>query len=238
MLQEILLGSLFVIGTVVLVALAYFAMRWLASHLIEDHTKDLAGSVIFRVSALHGLILALIFAQQMQGYQQLKAEVVAEATAIADIYNDIRRFDPEIAPSIQTSLARYLNVVVGEEWESIGAGRGTVGGAWQQWETVYNAILDLKPSNPRQESLRDHMLEDVQKIAEVRDQRQHQNAEAVSRYFWFAAISGIFLVSLAYFCFPAHGSEPDTALHLRRLHRYRDVLHLCLFEPLQPTGCA
>ena len=54
------------LSIVVLLAFASYAiMRALAGAHDYDERKDLAGSVIFRVSALHGLILALVFAQEI-----------------------------------------------------------------------------------------------------------------------------------------------------------------------------
>ena len=47
---------------------------------------------MLRISALHALILALVFAQEMSEYQQLKLESAAETNALADIYFDAGRY--------------------------------------------------------------------------------------------------------------------------------------------------
>ncbi len=202
MLTAITIGLCFVFGTIALIWAGYFLMRYVAAQGIDDHTKELAGSVLFRIAALHGLILALIFAQEILRYQKLEAEIIKEATAIADIYFDIDRHGSDKKPQIRAALSQYAKLVANEEWTFIGENKQLLSEAWQQWEIVYQAALDLEANTPRQASLREHMIDAVQKIAETRDQRESHGVNPISGMFWFAAVSGIFLVSLAYFCFP------------------------------------
>ncbi|CAN7283126.1 hypothetical protein LJR231_001358 [Phyllobacterium sp. LjRoot231] len=60
MLFELLTGAIFVGGTIALMLASYLLMRWFTGSEADVHEKDLASSVIFRISALHGLILALV----------------------------------------------------------------------------------------------------------------------------------------------------------------------------------
>lgn len=108
----------------------------------EQPTKDLAGSVIFRVSALHGLILALVFAQEMVEYQQLKFESTVEANALADVYFDAGRYGPEAALAVQGPVAEYLELVVTREWTQLGSQDRLFGPASGRWDTAYQAVLD------------------------------------------------------------------------------------------------
>lgn len=52
MLGEMFLGALFVLGTVGLTLAAYFLMRLIMGGEAEGHEKELASSVIFRISAI------------------------------------------------------------------------------------------------------------------------------------------------------------------------------------------
>jgi len=202
MFSSVAIGVGFVFGTIGLIWVGYFLMRLVAANGIEDHTKELAGSVIFRVSALHGLILALIFAQELLNYQRLQDVVVKEATAIADIYFDAERHGTQNKAKIQSALSEYANLVVGDEWAAMGEDKMLLSQAWEKWETVYQTVLDLEVETPRQISLRNNMLEKVHVIASSRNIRESEIRASVSILFWIAAVSGIFLVSLAYFCFP------------------------------------
>ena len=198
----VLEGSGFIFGTAALTLLCYLAMRYLAGGDPEQHTKDLAGSVIFRVSALHGLILALVFAQEMVDYQQLKFESAVEANAIADIYFDARRYDPDLAATVQEPIKSYLELVVSREWEHLAQGKGLYGPAWGQWDAAYEAVLDLKPADMRQQSLRSHMLDRIHVVSETRVKRENHAVGAISAMFWFAAMAGVVLIALAYYPYP------------------------------------
>ena len=201
--MAILDGLVFIVGTVVLTLACYLLMRYMAGGNPEQHTKDLASSVIFRVSALHGLILALVFAQEMVEYQQLKYESSIEANALADVYFDARRFDPDVAALVQDPISKYLDIVVSTEWEQLGSQGRLSGPAWGQWDAAYSAILDLEPVGKRQESLRTHMLDRIHVVSETRVKRENHAENAISGLFWFAALAGVVLIALAYYPYPA-----------------------------------
>lgn len=202
MFLSVLVGAAFILGTIALVFVAYFLMRFVTGGTDDDRTRELASSVIFRVSALHGLILALVFAQQMVEYQQLKFESVQETSAIADIYNDAGRYGLQGRSVIQSAISDYTRIVVETEWEALGRTGRLEGAAWGAWNRAYEAILDLTPENARQESLRDNMLDRVHHIAEIRDRRQNHGTDSISGMFWLAAVAGVFLIALAYYSYP------------------------------------
>ncbi len=93
MLVEIPLGIVFVGGTVCLTLAAYLLMRWFTGKDATGRDREFAGSIATRIAALHALILAFVFAQEMVEYQQLRISSATEANALADVYNDIARYD-------------------------------------------------------------------------------------------------------------------------------------------------
>lgn len=202
MLSAFLVGCGFVVATLVATFAAYYLMRWFTGGDPSTQTRDLASSVIFRVSALHGLILALVFAQEMIEFQQIKFDGATEANAVADVYYDSGRYSAEAKAEIQPPLAEYLRIVIGEEWSQLGS-LGTLSpAAWAQWDTAYNSVLDLEPATKRQESLRDNMLAGIHTIALTRDKRENHGSDPLNGMFWLAAISGVLLIALGYFPFP------------------------------------
>ncbi|MCB1379826.1 MAG: hypothetical protein KDK89_15890 [Alphaproteobacteria bacterium] len=202
MIQTIAIGFVFVAGAAAVTLLCYALMRGLAGAAPEPHTKDLAGSVVFRISALHGLILALVFAQEMVDYQQLRYESAIEANAIADVYFDADRYGGESEKKIQDAMFSYVGMVIGEEWRHLDETGRLLGKAWGAWDAAYTAILDLTPANDRERSLRDHMLVQIHAIAEARVKRENHGDNSVSMMFWFAAVAGVIFIALAYYTFP------------------------------------
>lgn len=200
--MELLLGVGFVGATIAVTLGFYFAMRWVTGGDPDARSRDLAGSVIFRISALHGLILALVFAQEMVEYQQLKYEAAIEANAIADVYFDAGRYGGEGREPIQGAMKDYVALIVDEEWALLADTGRLAPAAWGRWDVAYNGVLDLSPATDRQRSLRDHMLSQLHAIAETRVKRENHGSGSISGMFWFAAMSGVVLISLAYYSFP------------------------------------
>lgn len=217
------LALLFVAGTASVALTVYFIARRLVGGDVGVETETLAGSVIFRVSALHGLILALVFAQELVDYNQLQTNVVREATAIADIFHDIRRYGAENEAEVRAALSDYARVVAGDEWRRLADRRVLSGEGWRLREVVYQAVLDLVPDTPRREALRDHMLAKVQLVAEMRQERENNALHTVSPLFWIAALTGIVLVTVPYFIFS------PTRLHVALLSVYGGFSGLIMF---------
>lgn len=226
----------FIIGTMAIAFGCYFGMRWVAARAIKDDTRELAGSVIFRVSALHGLILALVFAQEMLRYQDLQSALVDEATAVADIYNDSQRYGAELQAFVQPAMSTYARIVVEQEWTSLALYHQLSSEGWRQREDVYQTLLDLVPQNPREEALREHMIERIQVIATLRQQRENMALFTMSELFWVAAFAGIILVAIPYFVFA------PTVLNLVLLGVYgafNGIVMLIIFafsDPFAPPG--
>ena len=197
MAATLFLGGLFICGTALLVLACYALMRTIGEPNPEPQTKDLAGSVLLRISALHALILALVFAQEMQEYQQLKVESAAETNALADIYFDAARYGDGDPGKIGGPVREYVRIVLADEWDSLGITGRLRPAAWAQWDSAYNVILDLTPATDRQRSLRDHMLASIHTVAETRVKREHHARNSLSVMFWFAAISGVVFTGLA-----------------------------------------
>lgn len=221
--SSFLIGTGFALVTVALVLAIYFLARWMFHSAAEEESRDLAGSVIFRVSALHGLILALVFAQETVSFHSLERESVHEASALADIHNDIRRFDTPQQGAMQAAVRAYAELVVAEEWTRLGRDGALAAAAWLEWERMYEIALDLPVDTPRRAALRDRMLGDIDDIAHTRDSRGSHARSSELAPFWFAAISGIVLISLAYFHFA------PSALNLMLLSVFAAYTGIILF---------
>ena len=220
--QNILLGVAFVISTVFAVLALYMISRKLLWRYADDGTDALAGSMIFRISALHGLILALVFAQELQQYGELRLALTEEASAVADIWNDLARYNGPTRHEIQSTLTSYVNEVAGPEWTRLGEGQGLSAKAWKDWETVYEGVLALEPTSVREEALRNHMLDNARRIARLRDQRETESIYSLTPIFWLAAVAGVIFVVIPYFTFA------PTVLHLSLLGIYAAYVGLII----------
>ncbi|MBC00120.1 MAG: hypothetical protein CML67_11340 [Rhodobacteraceae bacterium] len=196
-----LLAVLTVGGTVALAIGSYLLGRKLLLPLSGEETRDLAGSVIFRVSALHGLILALVFAEEIVNVNGIKQTTSRESALIADIYYDLKRYEPEQTAALRTELATYVALVVNDEWRELAENRRLSAAAWDRWSTVYSGILDLAPQTPRQVRLQETLQAEIREISRLRRQRENAALSSVNPFFMAAAVIGVVLTSLSFFTF-------------------------------------
>ena len=168
---------LFVGGSVAVTFAFYFAARLALHSKSNEHTRDLSSSVIFRLSALHGLIMALVFAQELITYNQLKQSANREANLVEAIHFDLKRYGDDRTTALQKSLALYVQVVLTEEWPLLASKRTLSDKAWAHREAVLKGVLDLSPGSASQTWLRARLL---QKLASMEDERNRREIAAIT----------------------------------------------------------
>ena len=88
------LSALIVISSIIFVVMtSYFLTRHILGANSSTETETLASSIIFRTASLHGLILALVFAQEQINVLEIRRSTVEESNAVADIFYDLKRYD-------------------------------------------------------------------------------------------------------------------------------------------------
>jgi hypothetical protein len=194
----------FALGVVMLVGLAVFGAYAAGRHFFNrkasEDTKDLSGSVIFRNGSLHGLLLALVFAQAQVNVVELRRTTSVEAAAIADLFYDLDRYEPGGNIPLRIAAARYVREVMEVEWETLARGKFD-SSAWALWDEVFNGVLDMVPDSPRRTALRERMLHDIDTISECRNIRLADSSSGITGLFWLIALIGIIFVALPYFCY-------------------------------------
>jgi hypothetical protein len=195
-------ATLIVGGTILISIASYATARALLISRAVPETKDLAGSVIFRVSALHGLILALVFAQELINQREVRVTTSREAGLVGDVFFDLKRYDGAATVDARRHLAAYTAAVLEVEWQTLAQYKSLSSEAWGHWENVYQAILDLQPVTARQEDLRRIMLTDIREISGLRRARETAAEAGASSLFMAAALVGVILTAISYFTFP------------------------------------
>ncbi|MEM9011751.1 MAG: hypothetical protein AAGE18_11020 [Pseudomonadota bacterium] len=223
MASTLLTGTVFVAAIVALALGSYGIARWAFGARADEETRDLAGSVLFRIGALHGLVLALVFAQDLAGIRDVAVSAAREATLVSDIYHDARRYGVEETAGLRAGLARYGLIVVEEEWPLLAESRRLSPAAWTEWEAAYETLLDLAPATPRQERLHDVMLDDIRELSELRDARENAAQAAAYAIFLWVALAGVVLIGAAYFTWPA------TALNVGLIAAFAGFTGLILY---------
>lgn len=212
------------VGLVVLTALVSYAVaRWTLRRYCDEETRDLAGAVMFRIAGVHGLVLALVFAQDMLSVRDVSTGAAREATILSDIYHDAIRYDAVETVALQHHIARYGLLVVTTEWAQLAEMDRLSPEAWDEWESAYEILLSLEPASLRQDRLNEEMLKDVREISALRDAREDAAIGNDTSLFLWAAISGVALISAAFFTFPA------TALNVGLIASFSAYIGMILY---------
>ncbi len=171
----------------------------------HDHppaVRDAAQVIGLRTAALFGVILAMVYAQELGQYQQVRDGLSREAVAIADVFHDAGRYGGTVAAPVQTAMRDYVRYVVEREWRLLGTEKRLSRRAWDARERAYAAVLDATPATPRESALRDRMLARLGLIAEHRHLREEWAEQGFSVVFWLPALAGLVLVTLPLCVFP------------------------------------
>jgi hypothetical protein len=232
---DLLLALLWIGGSIGLVLVVHAAgRRWIAppptlegappaadGHDHPPAVRDAAQVIGLRTAALFGVILAMVYAQELGQYQQVREGLSREAVAIADVFHDAGRYGGEVAAPVQAAMRDYVRYVVEREWRLLGTEKRLSRRAWDARERAYTAVLDAVPSTPREVALRERMLARLGVIAEHRHLREEWAEQGFGVAFWLPALAGLVLVTLPLCVFPP---TRQTRLLLATLGAYAGLL--------------
>ena len=199
-------GLLFVVATFAVTFGAYFlAHRWLHGS-VDQEARDLSSSMVFRVAAMHGLILALVFSQELANNNAINAGVVREANQLEGVFKDLEFFNAsgqarDDVAAIKATMKLYVEAIISDEWSSLNTDKRLNPLANDYWDQMYQQLLDLPASGDRQTWLRNRMLSKIDAIGLERDSREIAAATDINPIFWIVAFVGIAAIAAPYFVF-------------------------------------
>ncbi len=182
------------------------------------------------------MIIALVFAQEIQNNREIRGQLVAEATAISDLFYDLGRYGGSETQKMRVTVARYARQVVEGDWPALRKHRRNAEGSYVHWEAIYQHVLDLVPQNPRHEALRAHMLDRIHRIIDVRQARKNAATQSISVLFWLAAASGLFFVWVPFCVYPP---RPLNLLLIVTFAAYAGLVLFIIYafsDPFSPPG--
>ncbi|MCE8510883.1 hypothetical protein MB818_11720 [Ruegeria sp. 1NDH52C] len=188
----------FVAATLVLALSAYGLTRAILCRSGEAKS-DLAGPIFTRVGALHALILALVFAQELINVRDISTASAREAVLVGDAFYDLKRYDPEETLPIRKDLAGYVRLVLEQEWDSLAEADILSPEAWAAWERAYVGALELEPATDRQNVLKGIVVDHLREVSGLRRLRENAAIANVQDLFMMAAVAGLVLTSAGLF---------------------------------------
>ena len=205
LLDNPVLGILTFISIAILATLALYGVTriFLGSRTIGGDAEMLSGRVITRLGALHALILALMFAQEMGDYRDITRVVSKEAGAIGDVFNGLREYDK----TSQQSTTEIRGFIVDFVETTLDADRIALADhqlsnqSFDNYHRINRQLRNLKFDNSDQEYLRAQMLSDWDTVSDF-----HLRLRTISEYeapgfFWVVIIVGFLTVVIPFYVY-------------------------------------
>jgi len=193
----------FVFAAVISTLVCYGITRALMRSYIEEDSELLSGKIITRLGALHALILALMFAQEMADYRDISRVVSKEASAIHDVFHSLREYDRENRQStvvISDMVVNYVKTVMVADRAAL-AESHISSQTWVNYYSIDRQLRNLQPKNNDQEDLLASMLKDWDTVSEF-----HVRLRTIAEYeapgfFWVVILSGFLLVVVPFYVY-------------------------------------
>ncbi|TPE62292.1 DUF4239 domain-containing protein [Sandaracinobacter neustonicus] len=195
-------GILLTFGTYVLVRKLLPPRDGQDGHHYPQAVRDMATTTGLRIAALFGILLALVYAQELRRYQDIRDGLTDEAVAISQVYFDAGRLGGEPGRTIRAALSDYVRLLVRVEWPELGKDHRLSGETWDAFNSAQDEARALLPADPRETAIRDSMVSRLASVSELRNQRERQAVDSMPWLFAIPAIMGLLLVTTPFFIYP------------------------------------
>ncbi|MEW9922030.1 hypothetical protein AB2B41_20690 [Marimonas sp. MJW-29] len=201
-----ILASLAVlVGTPLLTIASYITARRVLAPAVSTDTSEMAASIAFRIAAFHGLMISLVFAGVVQTFQDVRGQLIVEATALSEIFADLEFFEGEAGTSVRDTLKQYVATVIAEEWPGLANGTAPADQAWRIHREMRKSILNLPVNTTTQSQIKRALDERVREVSSARHARWHMRSLSLPLVFWIAAFGGLVFVSISFFVYQPSG---------------------------------
>jgi hypothetical protein len=218
-----LLGALLAMSAAVVLSVLPFAvLSYGFAQELPERTRQITETVAVRVGGVHGLILALVFAEAQATHTDLQQQLSKEATTMEHIALHLDQWNGPEEDMLRDQLKAYVTAILQSEWQVHAKLAGSAA-TKRAYDRLDIGILDLKAQTPRQESLRSRMVADMDSLQDLRRERLSLFHRNLPSLFWWVAVSGFMITVGLFFVFSA------TPLHIAVLSLYGAYTGLVLY---------
>jgi Protein of unknown function (DUF4239) len=138
----------------------------LPEHQLSDDSKHLLETGLGVIGTIGGLVLGLLVASAFGTYNAQRNSLVQMSADIVVLDRVLAHYGPE-AKGARAAIKTTVAIMIGRIWPQNGDG-SRMSPATARGEVVYDKILDLKPKNDAQSSMRGQATGLALSIAELR----------------------------------------------------------------------
>src|SRR5215471_1254573 len=171
--------------------------------------NDLAGFTIAVVGVLYAVLLAFIAIATWESFSKASDIVENESDYAGGIYFDTQGLPPAKGQPIRDAIARYVSVVINEEWPIQRAGKMPDQG-WKPLRDLNTAIASIQPQNLGEAMIQAELLNSWNQLYLMRSSRLSAVQGHVPGAVWWVVFLGAAITTGYTFFFGYH----NFAMHM------------------------
>ena len=95
--------------------------RFLPRQMLKAH-NDLTAAIFEAIAMAYTVLLAFVVVVSWQNFDKAETHAITEANCLVDLYKSGAAFAQPFQSDIHSFIKEYVNVVINEEWVSLGRG--------------------------------------------------------------------------------------------------------------------
>lgn len=176
MLASVLLGAGLTIPGVM------FARKYPWRNRLIEH-NDVAGPILTTVGTVLAVMLSFMVVGVWQEYDAAAQTAQAEASAASDVHHIADGFAPAMREHTQSSIDRYVTLVVRQEWPRMRAGEIS-SAAHDEIYGLERSMLAWQPTSQHDQGLQSRALDRMTSLLDARRDRILANREGIPLVLW------------------------------------------------------
>ena len=162
-----------------------------ASRMLTQPTLTVAGMMF-------AILLGFFTAQAMRDFATSSNNVIAEASALGDVFRNARGLSEVDRNRIRKLCRKYADLVIGEEWPLMAKGQYS-DKAQSAMNELWEAALSITPSNQREQVIDSTLMRAMNEFGAYRRLRIATNVATLEPHMWaIIAFGAASLVSLTF----------------------------------------
>ena len=162
--------------------------RFVPRQMLKEH-NDLTSGIFEAIAMAYTVLLAFVVVISWQNFDKAETHSITEANCLVCLYKSSAAFAQPFQNDIHSLIKEYVNVVINEEWESLGRGEESV-----KARTILGNIWDIytgyEPKTRKEEIFLAESLRKLDELREMRRLRIIDSGTDVHPVLWFVLIAG------------------------------------------------
>src|SRR5579864_2267375 len=182
-------GSILILGSTAVACAGLLVFHRLVHVKLRKAHNDLAGFTIAVIGVLYAVLLAFIAIATWESFSRASDIVESESDYAGGIYLDTQGLPQAKGQPIRDAVARYVGVVINEEWPVQRAGK-TPDQGWKPLRELNTAIATIQPQNLGEAMIQAEMLKAWNELYQSRSSRLSAVQGHVPGVVWWIVFYG------------------------------------------------